>query len=75
MGNGYLPAGPETNPGSPTRLDAVYGEGLIYISICAGGAMIKVSAAELPKFVLGQLIIFGATFIVTLAELTLWLVN
>ena len=77
MGNGYLPAGPGggTNPGSPRRQDAVCGEDLIYISICSGGAMIKVSAAELPKFVLGQLIIFGATFVVTLAELILWLVN
>jgi hypothetical protein len=50
-------------------------EDLIYISICSGGAIIKISAADRPKFVLGQLIIFGAAFVVTLVELTLWLAN
>ena len=76
MGNGYLPAAPEKNPGSPARQSAVCEEDLIYISICSGGAIIKISAAERPNFVLGQLIIFGvAIFVVTLVELTLWLAN
>ena len=76
MGNGYLPAAPEKNPGPPARQSAVCEEDLIYISICSGGAIIKISAAERPNFVLGQLIIFGvAIFVVTLVELTLWLAN
>jgi hypothetical protein len=41
-----------------------------------GGAIIKISAAERPKFILGQLIIFGVAIIVlTLVILTLWLAN
>ena len=76
MGNGYLPAAPEKNPGPPARQSAVCEEDLIYISICSGGAIIKISAAERPNFALGQLIIFGvAIFVVTLVELTLWLAN
>ena len=76
MGNGFLPAAPEKNPGPPARQSAVCEEDLIYISICSGGAIIKLSAAERPNFVLGQLIIFGvAIFVVTLVELTLWLAN
>jgi hypothetical protein len=35
-----------------------------------GGAIIKISTADRSKFILGQLIILGAIFIVTLAELT-----
>jgi hypothetical protein len=76
MGNGYLPAALEKNPGPPARQSAVCGEDVIYISICSGGAIIKITAADRPKFVLGQLIIFGvAIFVVTLVELTLWLAN
>jgi hypothetical protein len=76
MGNGYLPTAPEKIPGSPGRQSAVCGEDLIYISICSGGALIKISAAEYPNFVLGQVTIFGvAIFVVTLIQLTLWLVN
>jgi hypothetical protein len=76
LGNGYLPAAPEKNLGPPARQSAVCEEDLIYISICSGGAIIKISAAERPNFVLGQLIIFGvAIFVVTLVELTLWLAN
>jgi hypothetical protein len=76
MGNGYLPAAAEKNPGPLLRQSAVCGEDLIYISICSGGAIIKISAAERPKFLLGQLIIFGvAIFVVILVELTLWLAN
>jgi hypothetical protein len=74
--NGYLPAAPEKNPGPPARQSAVCEEDLIYISIWSGDAIIKISAADRPNFVLGQLIIFGvAIFVVTLVELTLWLAN
>ena len=75
MGNSYLPAAPEKNPGPPARQTAVCGDDLIYISICSGGVIIKISAAERANFVLGQLIIVGAMFVVTLVELTLWLAN
>ena len=75
MGNSYLPAAPEKNPGPPARQSAVRGEDLFYISMCSGGAIIKISAAERPNFLLGQLIIVGAMFVVTLVELTLWLAN
>ena len=75
MGNGYLPAAPEKYPGPPARQSAVCGEDVIYISICSGGAIIKISTADRPKFVLGQLIIFGAIVVVALVELTLWLAN
>jgi hypothetical protein len=74
MGNGYLPAALEKNPARP-RAKAQSGEDVIYISICSGGAIIKITAADRPKFVLGQLIIFGAIVVVALVELTLWLVN
>jgi hypothetical protein len=69
VGNGYLPA-------PPARQGAVCGEDLIYIATCSGGAIIKISAADRPKFILGQLIIFGvAIFVLTLVILTLWLAN
>ena len=72
MGNGYL-CGPEQNPRPSARQSAVCGEDLIYISICSGGVIIKMSAAQRPNFVLGQLTILGvAIFVVTLVELTLW---
>jgi hypothetical protein len=48
MGNGYLPAAPEKNPGPPARQSAVCEEDLIYISICSGGVIIKISAADRP---------------------------
>jgi hypothetical protein len=76
MGNGYLPAEPQKNRAQPARQSTVCGEDLIYISICSGGAIIKISAAERPNFVLGQLIIFSvAIFVLTLVKLTLWLAN
>jgi hypothetical protein len=76
MGNGYLPAAPEKNPSPSGRESAVCGKDLVYISICSGGAIIKIGAAERPKFVLGQLIIFGvAISVLALVELTLWLAN
>ena len=75
MGNGYLPAALEKNPGPAARQSAVCGEDVIYISICSGGAIIKISAADRSKFVLGQLIILGAIFVVTLVGLILWLAN
>ena len=68
MGSGYLSAAPEKD-------SARHREDLIYISICSGGAIIKITAADRPKFVLGQLIIFGAIVVVALVELTLWLAN
>ena len=46
MGNAYLPAAPEKNPGPPARQSAVCGEEVIYISICSGGAIIKISAGR-----------------------------
>ena len=73
MGNGYLSA-PEKTSGPPARQTAVCGDDVIYNSICLGGAITKISAAERPRFVLGQLIMFGiAIFIVTLVQLTLGL--
>jgi hypothetical protein len=75
MGNGYLPTAPKKSSSPPARQSAVCGEDVIYISICSGGAIIKISAADRSKFVLGQLIILGAIFVVTLVELTLWLAN
>ena len=75
MGNGYLPAAPGKNPGPPARQGAVRGEDVIYISICSGGPIIKISAVDRPTFVLGQLISLGAIVVVALVELTLWLVN
>ena len=54
---------------------AVCGEDVIYFSMCSGGVIIKISAADRPTFVLGQHIIFGAIVVVALVELTLWLVN
>jgi hypothetical protein len=75
VGNGYLPAAPKKKLSPPARQSAVCGEDAIYISICSGGAIIKISAADRSKFVLGQLIILGAIFVVTLVELTLWLAN
>jgi hypothetical protein len=76
MANGYLPAAPEKTAGPPARQSAVCGDDLIYISICSGGAIINISAAERPNFVLGQLAILGvAIFVVTLVELILWLAN
>jgi hypothetical protein len=71
-----VPAPPEKNPGPLARQSAVCGEDLIYISICSGGAMIKISAAERPQFILGQLVILGvATLVLTLVELAIWLAN
>ena len=76
MENGYLPAAAEKNPAPPARQSTVCGEDLFYISICSGGAIIKISAAERPRFLLGQLIIFGvAILILTLVALTLWVAN
>jgi hypothetical protein len=68
MGSGYLSAAPEKN-------SARHREDLIYISISRVVQLIQISAAERPNFVLGQLIIVGAAFVVTLVELTLWLAN
>jgi hypothetical protein len=69
-------AAPEKTPGPPARQSAVCGEDLICISICSGGAIIKISASERTSFILGQLIILCVgMFVATLVELTLWLAN
>jgi hypothetical protein len=62
----------------PRRLPAHHGaaaEGVVYISMCSGGAMMKISTAERSQFMLGQLIIFGVAVVVTLVELAIWLAN
>jgi hypothetical protein len=72
----HTTAVPEKKLGPPVWQSAGCGEDLIYISICSGGPLIKISAAERPNFVRGQLTILGvAIFVVTLVELTLWLAN
>jgi hypothetical protein len=48
-------------------------EDTIYISMCSGGAMVKVSAAERAQFILGQITILGLAMVVTLVELAIWL--
>jgi hypothetical protein len=48
-------------------------EDTIYISMCSGGAIVKISAAEQPQFILGQLTILGVAIVVTLLELAIWL--
>jgi hypothetical protein len=63
---------PEKNFGPRAHKSKVCAEDLIYISICSGGPLIKISAAERPNFILGQLTVFGvAIFVGTLIELTL----
>src|SRR5215813_7104896 len=44
MGTRISAAAPEKNPGPPARQSAVRGEDLFYISMCSGGAIIKISA-------------------------------
>jgi hypothetical protein len=62
--------------GNPATHPSAAAEDIFYISMCSGGAMIKISAAERPQFILGQLIIFGvAISVVTLVELAIWLAN
>ena len=43
--------------------------------VCSGGAMIKITAAERPKFMLGQFIVLGIAMCVALVELAIWLSN
>jgi hypothetical protein len=50
-------------------------EDTIYTSMCSGGAMVKVRAAEQPQFILGQLTILGVAIAVSLLELAIWLAN
>ena len=70
------PAASEKNPGLPEHKSAGCERDFIYFSICSGGPLIKISAAERPNFVLGQLTILGAAiFVVTFVGLTLWLAN
>jgi len=44
-------------------------EDTIYISMCSGGAIVKISVAERPQFILGQLTILGVAIVVALLEL------
>ena len=37
--------------------------------------MVKISAAEQPQFILGQLTILGVAIVVTLLELAIWLAD
>jgi hypothetical protein len=48
---------------------------IIYISMCSGGATVKISPAEQPQFVLGQLTILGIAIVVMLVELAIWLAH
>lgn len=50
-------------------------EDVIYILACSGGALIKIRAAERPKFIAGQLIVFAIAIFVTLVELAIWPAN
>jgi hypothetical protein len=50
-------------------------EDTIYVSMCSGGAMVKISAAEHAQFILGQITILGLAMVVTLVELAIWLAN
>jgi hypothetical protein len=59
---------------SPTCGSAAV-EDVLYILMCSGGALIKISAGERPKFILGQLIVFAIAIFVTLVELAIWPAN
>ena len=61
---------------APPARQSAAAEDVVYISICSGGATIKSSATERPKYILGQLIVLGvAIFVVSLVELAIWLTN
>jgi hypothetical protein len=58
---------PVASFGPPARQSDA--EDVVYISICSGGAAIKSSATERPKYILGQLIVLGvAIFVVSLVD-------
>jgi len=44
-------------------------ESIIWVTMCSGGALVHISAAERPSFVLGQLVILGVAILVSLFEL------
>ena len=48
-------------------------EDAIYISMCSGGAMVKIKAAEQAQFIFGQIIILSVAMVVALVELAIWL--
>ena len=61
---------------SPAHRSVAAAEDVIYISMCSGGVMIKISADEWPQFILGQSIILAAAISVfPLFELAIWLAN
>jgi hypothetical protein len=51
------------------------GDDTVYISMWSGGLIVKISVAERPRFILGQLTILGFAIVVTLLELAIWLAN
>ena len=61
---------------SPAHRSAA-ADDIIYISMCSGGAIIKISAAKRPQFILGQLIVLGVAIflVVMLVELASWWAN
>lgn len=61
---------------SPAHRSVAAAEDVIYISMCSGGVMIKISADDWSQFILGQTIILGAAISVfALFELTILLAN
>jgi hypothetical protein len=60
---------------SPAQRSMAAAEDVIYISMCSGSVMIKISADDYSQFILGQLIIFGVAMVVMLVELAIWLAN
>jgi hypothetical protein len=58
--------------GSPARYGAA-ADDTIYISMCSGGAMVIISAAEQPQFILWATL--AVAIVVTLVELAIRLAN
>jgi hypothetical protein len=57
---------------SPARQSAA-ADDIIYVWICSGSAVVRISATERPGFVLGQLIVVGIAIFATLVQLAVWL--
>jgi len=51
------------------------GDDTVYISMCSGGVIVKISVAERPRFILGQLTMLGGAIVVTLLELAIWMAS
>jgi hypothetical protein len=66
----------DEQPLEPLRSPALQSpaaEDTIYIWMCSGGAVVRISVTERPGFVLGQLIVVGIAIFVALVQLTVWL--